>query len=284
MQKRKTFKKSSQAVEPSVLFIGLCLLLLMAPAETQAQMSAAEEMARKLADPLANIHAILTENDVFFFDSENGKNRGETYSFKLTPVWAMDFEKKGFSVIPRAVIPLNGRFRSTTDNFGRIWGLGDIALQVFVAPKTESAWKWGIGPQFSIKTRNKPQLGGIGNGIGVSGVFVGNLSSQISLALLVGNNWSYDGKHSIASIQPILVYNFKSVSGLYIKYQQATTINWKAEGTKVNLPLGMGIGRTWVLSDRGHGFDFNFGIYFFPIRSDGAPLWSLKFSIGFVLP
>ena len=205
MQKRKTFKKSSQAVEPSVLFIGLCLLLLMAPAETQAQMSAAEEMARKLADPLANIHAILTENDVFFFDSENGKNRGETYSFKLTPVWAMDFEKKGFSVIPRAVIPLNGRFRSTTDNFGRIWGLGDIALQVFVAPKTESAWKWGIGPQFSIKTRNKPQLGGIGNRIGVSGVFVWNLYSQISLALLVGNNLSYDGKHSIASNQPIMV-------------------------------------------------------------------------------
>ncbi len=284
MHKRKTLRDDSQVCGPCVLLIGLFLMFLAAPAETQAQMSAAEEMARKLADPLANIRAILFENDVFFFDSENGKNRGETYSFKLTPVWAIDVEDKGYSVIPRAVIPLNGRFRSITDNFGRIWGLGDITLQVFVAPKTESSWKWGIGPQFSFKTSSQPQLGGIGNGIGLSGVFVGNLSSQISLAVLVGNTWSSDGKYSIATIQPFLVYHFKSVPGLYINYQQTTTINWKAEGTKVNLPLGAGIGRSWTLSDRGHGFDFNFGIYFFPIRSDRAPLWSLKFSIGFVLP
>jgi hypothetical protein len=259
-------------------------MLLTNPADSLAQMSSAEELARKLADPLAYIHAILTENDVYFFGVKNGKKRGEIYSFKLTPVWAIDFGEKRFSVIPRAVIPFNGRFRSTADSFGRIWGLGDTALQILVTPKTKSTWKWGIGPQFRFKTSNKPQLGGIGNGIGVNGVFVGSLSSQITLAVLVGNTWSYDGKYSIASILPFLSYNFKSVPGLYINYQHATTINWKAEGTKVNLPLGVGVGRTWALGDRGHGFDFNFGIYFFPIRPDGAPLWSLKFNIGFILP
>lgn len=284
MQKRRILKKSSQKDRIRALFIGLCLMLPIAPTEAQAQTSSAEEMARKLADPIANIHAILTENDVFFFDSGNGPKKGELYSLKLTPVWAVDIEEKGFSIIPRAVIPLNGRFRSNFDHLGRIWGLGDIALQVFYAPKTESAWKWGIGPQLSFNTSNKPHLGDIGNGIGLSGVFVGNLSSQVSLAVIVSNIWSYDGRHNIASIQPFLSYTFKTVPGLYINYQQATTINWKAEGTKVSLPLGAGIGRSWVLGDRGHGFDFNFGIYFFPIRSDRAPLWSLKFSIGFVLP
>ncbi len=284
MDKRKTLKKRAGVSGSTVLSLGLCLLLLAASSDAQTQMSAAEEMARKLADPLANIHAILSENDVFFFDSGNGQKKGEFYSFKLTPVWAIDFEEKGFSIIPRAVIPLNGRFRSEADSLGRIWGRGDIALQVFYAPRTESAWKWGIGPQFSFKTRSQPQLGGIGNGIGLAGVFVGNLSSKVSLALLVSNTWSYDGKHSIATVQPFLSFNFKSMPGLYVNYQQATVINWKAEGTKVNLPLGAGIGRTWVLNDRGHGFDFNLGIYFFPIRPDGAPLWSMKFSLGFVFP
>ena len=103
MQKREIFKNRSQAVGSCVLFVGLCLLLLAAPAETHAQMSAAEEMARKLANPLANIHAILTETDVFFFDSGNGQKKGELYSFKLTPVWAIDVEDEGYSVIPRAV-------------------------------------------------------------------------------------------------------------------------------------------------------------------------------------
>ena len=274
----------SREVGSIVLLVGLYLVLLSAPADAQVQISAAEEMARKLADPLSNIHAILTEIDVFYFDSGNGQKRGELYSFKLTPVWAIDAEEKGYSIIPRVVVPLNGHFQSANDHIGRIWGLGDVALKILIAPKAKSAWKWGIGPQFSFKTSSQPQLGEIGNGIGLSGVIVGNLSSQISLAVLISNTWSYDGKHGIASIQPFLSYYFKSVPGLYVNYQEATTINWKAEGTKVNFPLGAGIGRSWVLTDRGHGFDFNFSIYFFPIRSDRAPLWSLKFSIGFVLP
>ena len=284
MPYRKAFRRSSLNIGPGMLFVAVYLVLLMAPAEAQAQMSAAEEMARKLADPLANIHAILNENDVFFFDSMNGQKNGEIYSLKLTPVRAIDFKEKGFSVIPRAIVPLNGRYRSPSDRLGRIWGLGDIALQIFYSPATRASWKWGIGPQFSFKTSRQPELGGIGNGIGLSGVFVGHLSSQISLSVLVCNNWSYDGKYSVSSIQPILSYHFKSFPGLYINYRQATTINWKAEGKKVTLPLGAGIGRTWMLSNRGHGFDFNFGMYFYPIRQDGAPLWSLKFGISILLP
>jgi hypothetical protein len=278
------FKKSAHKAGVNVLFFGLCLILFAAPSEIQAQMSAAEEMARKLADPLANIHAILNENDVFFFDSGNGQKTGELYSFKLSPIWAIDVEDEGYSVIPRAVIPLNGRFRSINDHIGRIWGLGDIKLQIFVAPQKKSAWKWGVGPQFSFDTSSQPQLGGVGYGIGLSGVLVGNLSPRTSLAVIISNIWSLEGKHSIATIQPFLSYNFESFPGLYVKYQQSTIINWKAEGTKVSLPIGAGIGRTWALGDRGHGLDFNFGIYFYPIRSDRGPLWSLKFGVGFVFP
>lgn len=284
MHNRKALMKGSHACRPFGLFVGLFLIFLATPSHVLAQMSAAEDIARKLANPLANVHAILMENDVLFFDSGNGQKTGELYSFKLTPVWAIDVDENSYSVISRAVIPLNGRFRSTTDHIGRIWGLGDIILQIFIAPKTESAWKWGIGPQFSFKTSRQPQLGRIGHGIGLSGVLVGNLSSQISLAILVSNSWSLDGEQGTMSIQPFLSYNFKSVPGLYINYQQATTINWKAQGTKVNFPIGAGIGRSWVLNDRGHGFDFHFGIYFYPIRSDRAPLWSLKFGIGFIFP
>jgi hypothetical protein len=101
---------------------------------------------------------------------------------------------------------------------------------------------------------------------------------------LLTNTWSLDGKHSIASIQPILYYIIKSFPGLYINYQGVTTINWNAEGSRVHLPIGAGIGRTWALGDRGYGLDFNFGIYFYPIRSDRTPLWSLKFGIGFIIP
>lgn len=284
MQRRKNLRQNSQEVVLGILCFGLCLMVLAAPNEALAQMPAAEGIARRLADPLAITRAILIDNDVLFFDSGNGEKKGELYSFKLTPVWAIDLKEKNFSLIPRVFLPLNGRFRSEVYNLGRIWGWGDMVFQIFVAPQKNSAWKWGIGPQFSLETRSQPQLGGIGNGMGLSGVIVGDLSSQISLALLISNCWSFDGKYSIASIQPFLTYHFRFAPGLYVNYQQTTTISWKAKGTKVSLPLGAGIGRTWALSDRGHGFDFNFSIYFFPLRPEGAPLWSLKFKIGFVLP
>ncbi|MGD9345991.1 MAG: hypothetical protein PVH84_09035 [Candidatus Aminicenantes bacterium] len=284
MQKRIMRRKRSRHFGAIVLFANFCLVFLVAPSETLAQVSAAEEVARRLADPLADIQVLLNENDVFFFDSSKGQKKGEFYNFKLTPGYAVHVEEEGYSVISRAVVPFNGRYRSTTDNLGRIWGLGDTTLQILVAPKTETTWKWGVGPLFSFKTRSQPQLGGIDYGIGVAGALVGNLSSRISLAVLVSNSWSLDGKYSFASIQPFLSYHFKSVPGLYVQYRQATTINWKAEGTKVILPLGASIGRTWLLANPGHGFDLNFGIYFFPIRPDGVPLWSLKFGVGFVLP
>ena len=131
--------KSSQVCRHCILSITLFLILLSVPSVAQAQMSTAEEIARKLGNPLADIHAILFENDVFFFDSGNGQKKGELYSFKLSPVWTIDVEDKGYSVIPRAVIPLNGCFQSANDHIGRIWGLGDITLQIFVAPKIHSS-------------------------------------------------------------------------------------------------------------------------------------------------
>ncbi|MCK4838518.1 MAG: hypothetical protein KAS94_06915, partial [Desulfobulbaceae bacterium] len=65
----------------------------------------AAEMARKLQDPLANIKAVMTDNTIGF---NTGDDDGTSYGFQFQPVYAIDVPDKGFTFLPRAVIPITG--------------------------------------------------------------------------------------------------------------------------------------------------------------------------------
>ena len=128
----------------SCLIVGIFLIILtlsQALAQENQEIAAKEEvdgaaeMARQLQDPLANIAAIMTDNDIFF-----NKDVGTSYSFQIQPVYSFDFPKQGFSFIPRGVIPILGvppvadlpRLglpRPKGD--GTTWGLGDIVTGNF---------------------------------------------------------------------------------------------------------------------------------------------------------
>jgi len=135
----------------------------------------AAEMARKLQDPLANIKALMTDNDVNF---NTGEDEDETsYGFQLQPVYAIPFEDLGFNLVNRAVIPILGMAEGgqksilgepTPSDDGRTWGLSDSLLQFFFSPRTDDPWKWGIGPMVSLKTRTDSDLAGPGWGGGPS--------------------------------------------------------------------------------------------------------------------
>ena len=131
-----------------------CSLILLATASSSSNVlaqSAAEEMARKLKNPLANIKAIMTDNSIAF---DTGNTDGTSYGFQIQPVYAIDFPEKGFTMIPRAVVPILGLEPGTkippigapTSTEGSKSGIGDSIVQLFFAPHTEGSWKWGIGP------------------------------------------------------------------------------------------------------------------------------------------
>lgn len=133
-----------------VLLATFAVTIVNAVAQDEAGGGAAE-MARKLQDPLASIAAIMTDNDILFGTGDDDTS----YTFQLQPVYAIDFSEKGFTFIPRAVIPILGAAERADlppiedrlpKEGGTTWGLGDVVTQFFFAPKTESSWKWGIGP------------------------------------------------------------------------------------------------------------------------------------------
>ena len=95
-----------------------CLLLA---AYSFAHGQSAEEMARKLQNPLANIKAIMTDNAIGF---DTGDDEGTSYGFQIQPVYAIDFPEQGFTFIPRGVIPILGLEPGT--NHGCITCLRDL--------------------------------------------------------------------------------------------------------------------------------------------------------------
>ncbi len=255
----------------------------------KSDVGGAEAMARKLQDPLANIAALMTDNDILF----NTGDDSTTYSFQLQPVYSLNFPEAGFTLIPRLIIPILGVPSLSSywklgdqrpQSGGTTSGMGDMVTQVFFAPFTTWLWKFGFGPQISLKTRTDEILDGPSWGAGPAAVLTGPITENITFAGILGQLWSFDGDFSTMTVQPGVFYNFDAVPGLYVGYNGIVALNWKADsGNGVNLPLGGVVGQTFDLGE-GYGFDISLGAYGYPVRPSGAADWSVKFGISFVFP
>lgn len=261
------------------------VFLVVALVPTVARGQSAEEIAKALQDPLANIAALMSDNTFSFNTGNPTPTTG--YSFQLQPVYAVP--ARTFNFIPRAVIPIVGAPGGA--NFPTLpgqppstrttWGLSDIVLQTFFSPKSASGLKWGIGPQFSLKTATDSAVAGAGWGAGVGGVLVGGLGS-VSFAALASQHWSFDGNFSLLTLQPMLFYNL--AAGVSISYNNSITLDWKAAaGKEWSVPLGLGVSKSFVLGG-GHGLDIGVAAYYLVARPEGGPASQLKLVIAWVMP
>ena len=185
------------------LFLLITLLSPTTISLAEEKGGGAAEMARKLQNPLATIKAIMTDNVIGF---NTGTDKGTSYGFQLQPVYAIDLPNKGFTLIPRAVIPIVGlepgtdtpitgeNGNPTPSGSNRAWGLGDTVLQFFFAPHTKAEWKWGVGPQVSIPTHTDNDLRGPDWGAGIAGVVVGYRAGQ-------GNGCAGENVNGLGDVQ-----------------------------------------------------------------------------------
>jgi hypothetical protein len=262
----------------------IATLLIAAYGNIMAQDAA--EMARMLQDPLANIKALMTDNDVNF----NTGNNQTSYGFQLQPVYAVSFDKAGFNLINRAVIPIMGMAPNSqraitgsdtlpSDPSGDLsWGLSDIALQFFFSPKTEGAWKWGVGPMVSLKTRTNDNFAGPGWGGGPVFVLVGGLGN-FSIAAIAGHVWG-ENNFNLTILQPMLFYNIGD-RGWALNYNNIISQDWSANSANSwTVPVGLGISKAIPLGQI--GIEPSIGYYYNVVRPEGAADHIIKWAISFL--
>ena len=250
---------------------------------------AAAAMARALQDPLASIRMLATDNTIGF---NAGEDDGETnFNFQLQPVYSIPTsDESRLNYIARGVIPIIGIEPGAVEppigpnpapTSGSTWGLSDTTLQLFISPKTEGVWKWGIGPQASLKTHTSDRTAGPGWGAGIAGVIVGAVGN-LSIASIFLHHVGAETDFETTGIHPMIIYNFDAVPGLALGYNNMITYNHKAtSGNKWNIPLGLTLSRTWVMGG-GDGLDLGIGFYRVVERPDNAPDAQIKFSISWL--
>lgn len=237
-------------------------------------------LARELQDPLTQIKAIITENQVLF---DNGPDDRTAYRFQIQPLYAFDFPEHGFSLLPRGVIPIVGLPQAPAEGNGETtWGLADTFLQLFVAPDRKGAVQWGLGPQFSIPTATASELRSIGWGSGVSGVVTGYVNPQLSLALVLGNVWSFERNQSILTAEPGIFYNLPGLPGGFVSYDATVSAEWTAPGPDVwTVPIGLSYTQAFLVGS-GNGAALSAGPYYNVVRPRGEGEWALRFSLSWI--
>ena len=259
-------EKGFEGMDARTLLLMLALVSVVITSPASAQDAAAQaEFARKAQDPLGSVKALMTDNTIGF---DAGPSDDTTYGFQLQPVYAIENETR-FNMIARAIIPIVGVDPGVVvpptgpnpkpDN-GDQWGLSDTMVQFIVSPKSDASWKWGVGPQVSLKTRTSDRQAGPSWGAGIAGVVFGGVGNW-ALGAVAMQHWGEENDFSAATLQAIVLYNFESISGLYLGYNNSMTYNWEAEsGDELTLPLGLTFGRTMLLGS-GNGLDLSIGVY-----------------------
>lgn len=257
----------------------ICTTLISTTIAMEAFADDAAELARKAQDPLANISAVQLDMSGKF---NIGPDNDSSYIGLIQPVYA--FSTKSLNLIPRGVIPIIGAPNTAPGNNDTTWGMGDIVGQMFISPKTEGSWKWGLGPQISLKTRTDNAVAGSGWGGGVAGVLVGGFGNW-SGAAIVNHLWGNEGDYSTTTVQPMIFYNFESMPGVALSYQGVITYDWKAKNSSDSwtIPLGLQAGKMFDLG-KGWGTEAAFGAYGMPVRAEGAADWEVKATIFFIIP
>ena len=136
----------------SLLYLSLPAIALMLSSWMLSGIAGADnaaELAKKMQDPLADLAALQVE---FLSKFNVGENNDTSYSTIIQPLYTFDTEK--FNLVTRQLIHVLGVPTVTENNSDHTWGLGDIVSSVFISPKSEGGFKWGVGPQLSLETRS----------------------------------------------------------------------------------------------------------------------------------
>ena len=197
-------------------FLAVCLVALVIqtpafaqePGSADAQAQAAQELAKKLSNPLASLISfpIQVNYDTGFGPTGSG-TRLLTNVQPVVPVAL----SKSWNVISRTITPIISQTEMAPGS-GRQFGLGDISQSLFFSPSapTKGGLIWGAGPVLLLPTATDDLLGGDKWGAGPTFVVLKQAKGK-TMGLLMNHVWSFAGSGS-ADVSNTFVQPFLSVT------------------------------------------------------------------------
>lgn len=281
--------KTSSRFGTGVLALILAATLLPAVAGGQAPeekppapAQSAEELAKKLSNPIADLVSIPFQLN---WNQGVGPNDDLQFQLNIQPVVPFTLSKD-WNVIARMIVP----YLSQPILFPGgepASGLSDITLSLFFSPRGSGGLTWGVGPVFGLPMTTDPSLG-TGKWL-MGATFVGLMQSHgWTYGALVNQVFSVASTGSVhrnyvsqAFLQPFIAYTTKTAYTLTLNTE--STYNWEAApDQRWTVPVIAAVSKLTRLGP--FPFSMQLGAGYYAAKPDNGPDWKLRISFVVLLP
>jgi len=249
----------------------------VAPAGAPAPGSA-EELALKLANPVASLISVPLQNNI---DYGIGPNETHRYTLNVQPVIPFSMNAD-WNLITRTIMPIIDA-GSPAPGIAGATGFGDIVQSFFFSPKKPvGGMIVGFGPALMYATATDDLLG---TGKWAVGPTVVALKQRGALTIgVLGNHLkAYAGDDSRADVNATFVNPFVS----YITKTKTTfgispelTYDWESE--QLIAPINLTVSQLLLINKK--PISVGGGVRFYAEGPSGGPEWGLRFVVTLLFP
>lgn len=258
--------------------IAIVALACASRVQAQPEPDSADELAKKLQNPIANLISVPLQSN---WDFHVGPADATKYTLNIQPVIPFSITQD-WNLVTRTIVPVVD-LGSVAPGVSDKSGLGDIVQSFFFSPKEPvGGWILGGGPVLLYPSATESSLGGEKWGMGPTFVVLRQVGGW-TFGMLANHLQSFAGdddrdRVSATFLQPFLTYTFKTRTSLSLNTE--TTYDWRHEAW--NVPINAAVAQLVKVGPL--PVQFQLGLRGYAESPHGEPDWGVRFAMTLLLP